>query len=124
VIAPGGLFSRERRPVPLEGRRLRLTDEVISREALCFLDAASRWVSFVSPCGEKAITVAVEDFPHFALWSKPGAAFLSIEAWTGYGDPEHFEGELSDKPSMRLLAPGTQGRHAARFTFHPGELAS
>jgi galactose mutarotase-like enzyme len=124
VIAPGGLFSRERRPVPLEGRHLRLNDDLFSREALCFLDAASRSVSFLSPDGGPAITVDVDDFPHFALWTKPGAPFLSIEAWTGYGDPETFEGELSDKPSMRLLVPGGQGRHAARFTYHPTGLPS
>jgi galactose mutarotase-like enzyme len=119
VIAPGGLFSPERRSIPLEGRRLRLDDDLFSREALCFLNARSRRVSLSSPDGGPAITMDVEDFPHFALWTKPGAPFLSIEAWTGYGDPTDFEGDLSEKPSMRLLAPGTRARHAVRLIFRP-----
>ena len=42
-------------------------------------------------------------FSHAALWTRPGAPFLCLEAWTGYSDPEDFAGELSDKPSMRVL---------------------
>ena len=44
-------------------------------------------------------------FTHAALWMRPGAPFLCLEAWTGYSDPEGFEGELKDKPGMRMLAP-------------------
>jgi len=51
------------------------------------------------------------------LWTRPGAPFLCLEAWTGYSDPENFAGELSAKPSMRMLGPGERARHEARFVY-------
>ena len=63
------------------------------------------------------LRVDLEDFPHLALWARPPAPFLCIEAWTGHGDPVGFAGELADKPSMRLLPPGATARHTARFSL-------
>ena len=63
------------------------------------------------------------DFPgfdHAALWMRPGAPFLCLEAWTGYSDPEGFAGDLFEKPSMRVLAPGAQARHEARYRLQAG----
>lgn len=116
IIAPGGLFSPDSRPVPLEGRRLAVTPDLMAQEALCFLDIASRGAVFDNGAGVR-LRVDLEDFPHLALWARPPAPFLCIEAWTGHGDPVGFAGELSDKPSMRLLAPGATGRHGARFSL-------
>ncbi|MBL8570685.1 MAG: aldose 1-epimerase family protein [Phreatobacter sp.] len=110
VIAPGGLFSSARRPVPLVDRRLPLNDKTFAAEALCFLNARSRSVRYEAGPRDPAVTLAATGFPHWAIWSKPGAPFVSIEAWTGHGDPEGFEGELKDKPSMRLLASGASDR--------------
>ena len=119
VIAPGGLFSPETRPIPLEGGTvLALDDALFAREALCFLDAASRRLRFEQADGS-ALEMSLDDFPHIALWSRPGAPFLSIEAWTGFGDTVNFDGDVFEKPSMRALAPGESARHAASYRFHP-----
>lgn len=61
------------------------------------------------------VTVEVVDIPHFAVGSRPGAAFLSIETWTGHGDPENFKGDLFDKPSTLVLLPAEKARHAANY---------
>jgi len=114
VIAPGGLFSSRRRAIQLEGRRLPLSAELLQKEALCFLDAASRRLLYDNGDG-LALAVELEDFPHIALWALPPAPFLCIEAWTGHGDPEDFRGDLYEKPSMRILAPGESAAHAATF---------
>ena len=116
VITPEGLFSSEPRPVPMTGRWLQLSELLMSREALCFLDARSRWIRFVAPDGA-AIRMETENFSHFALWSRANAPFLSMEGWTGYGDPHDFEGDISDKPSIRLLAPGAVARHELRMVY-------
>ncbi len=118
VIAPGGLFSDERRSVPLQGKHLVLTDAVFAAEALCFLDARSTSWSLEAPDGAR-LTMALDGFPHLALWSKPGAPFVCLEAWTGHGDPVGFAGDLADKPSMRLLAPGASDRVAMNLAFTP-----
>lgn len=115
-ITARGLFSATRRALGFDGRTLALTDALLAREALCFLDANSRAVRFVAPDGA-VIGMAVEDFPHLALWSRPPAPFLSIEAWTGHGDPDGFAGEIGDKPSMRWLAPGAVARHGVALSF-------
>lgn len=116
VIAPGGLFCDERRPVPLDGGRLALSDALLEQEALCFLGVRSRSLRYVAPDGS-ALRVDWEDFAHCAIWSRPPAPFVSIESWTGHGDPVGFSGELADKPSMRRLEPGEVGRHAVRYGF-------
>jgi galactose mutarotase-like enzyme len=118
VIAPGGFFSAERRTIPLEGRELKLTPTLFA-EALCFLDARSEGLEFASADGAACLRMEVENFPHLALWSRPNAPFLCLEAWTGHGDPVDFAGDLFAKPSMRLLAPGEIARSAARFIWRP-----
>jgi galactose mutarotase-like enzyme len=117
VITAEGLFSSEKRPVPLQGQRLPLDEKVLAREALCFLDARSRSVSFAGPGG--AIRVSAENFSHWALWSLPGAPFISIEAWTGHGDPDGFAGDITEKPSMRFLEPGGESVHRVEFRWQP-----
>jgi len=115
VIAPGGLFSQMRRPVPLAGRDLPLEDALFAREALCFLNVASRGLEFEGPGG--VLRMDWEGFAHLILWSRPGAPFLCLESWTGHGDPEGFEGDLFDKPSMIVLPPGGEGLHRVRYAF-------
>ena len=59
-------------------------------------------------------------FIHAALWTRPAAPFVCLEAWTGYSDPDGFEGDLFDKPGMRALEPGARARHEARFVYRAG----
>jgi len=117
AIAPGGLFSQEKRAVPLKGRRLELSPDLF-REALCFLDANSRGLEF--SCANRVLRMTLDNFCHIALWSLPDAKFLCLEAWTGHGDPVGFAGELHEKPSMRILKPGESARHAATFSWRIG----
>ncbi|HYF55756.1 MAG TPA: aldose 1-epimerase family protein, partial [Salinarimonas sp.] len=86
--------------------------------ALVLRDARSRWMRLEAPSGA-AIAVEAEDFPHLALWTRPGAPFLSLETWTGHADPEGFSGDIADKPGMRLLAPGASAAHRARLAWSP-----
>jgi galactose mutarotase-like enzyme len=118
VIAPRGLFSSRSRAIPLRGRELELTPELFD-EALCFLDANSSGLEYAAADGGPSLRMELENFPHVALWSRPGAPFLCLEAWTGHGDPVGFSGNLFAKPSMRALAPGETARSAARFIWRP-----
>jgi galactose mutarotase-like enzyme len=115
VIAPGGLFSGRHRPIPLQGRDLPLHSGLFE-EALCFLNARSAGLEFSAENGP-VLRMELENFPHIALWSRPGAPFLCLEAWTGHGDPVGFDGDIFAKPSMRALAPGEMARSAARFIW-------
>ena len=120
VIAPGGLFSPANRPVPLEGGVLPLDPALFASDALCFLNIASKNLSFDNGAGA-CLQVSLEDFPHIGFWTRPPAPYLCVEPWTGHGDPADFTGDLYEKPSMRLLAPGAVARHAATFALE-GEI--
>lgn len=123
VITSDGLFARASRPVPLAGRELALSHALLSSEALCFLDVASRGLTYEAEEFGR-LRVELDDCAHVALWSRPPAPFLCIEAWTGHGDPEDFAGELADKPSMRVLPPGGSARHGASWRFTAPALHS
>lgn len=116
VITPGGFFAPERRSITLEGRTMPLTRANLGKEALCFLDARSDAATFM-PGDGSALEVCNENLPHFAVWTKGEAAFLSIESWTGHGDVAGYAGAFAERPSMRILAPGEEAGHCARYTF-------
>jgi galactose mutarotase-like enzyme len=116
AIAPGGLISAKTRAIPLEGKALPLDDELFGGDALCFLEPASRSLRFEQADGS-AIAMDFSGFGMAALWTRPGAPFLCLEAWTGYSDPEGFAGDLFEKPAMRALAPGERARHRAVYRY-------
>jgi galactose mutarotase-like enzyme len=116
LLTADGLLRREARRLYFDGIRLPLTPELFAQGALVFLDAGSAEVHFVAPSGAR-ITLAADGFPHLALWTKPTAPFLSMEAWTGHADWEDADGELANRSSMRLLAPGALARHAAVMRY-------
>ena len=118
-IAPGGLIAHRTRQVPVDGAVLPLRPDLFT-EALVFLNARSRGFSFEAADGS-AIRMEVEGLPHFAVWTKPTAPFVSLEAWSGHADHEDFTGELRQRASIALLPPGAVGRHAVRLSWHgPG----
>jgi galactose mutarotase-like enzyme len=102
----------------MNGNVLELNDELFAKDALCFLSPMSRSLRFVGASGA-AIEMALGDFPHAALWTRPGAPFLCLEAWTGYSDPEGFAGDLFEKPGMRVAQPGETHRCVAAYSYLP-----
>ena len=80
IITKEGLFTRQTRRLPVDGRRLALSAALLEAEALCFLDPRDRHILFGHTSGA-GIAVALENFPFAALWSRPAGRFLSIEAW-------------------------------------------
>ena len=115
-ITDEGLIAASDRPIPLTDRRLPLAPGLFAHDALCFLNARSEAMRFRAASGA-TIAMQVEDFPHFAVWTKPMAPFLSLECWTGYADPDGFDGELSQRPSMRQLTPGAAARHVVTLAL-------
>jgi galactose mutarotase-like enzyme len=120
VIGADGLISRNKRAVPMTGRRLGLSHAILANDAICFFYANSQRLEYDNGAGSRLIA-ELQDFPHIAFWSRPPAPFLCIEPWTGHGDPEDFDGDLFEKPSMRHLAPGASARHAAIFRLEKGQ---
>jgi galactose mutarotase-like enzyme len=117
TLTAAGLLRDDGRRIPLHGRVLELTPALFADDALVFRDIVSRAVRFVGPSGD--IVVAAEDMPHAALWTKPDAPFLCVEAWTGTADLEGFSGELKDRTSIRIVPSDDVARHAVTMTWEP-----
>ncbi|MEH6728555.1 MAG: aldose 1-epimerase family protein, partial [Hyphomicrobiales bacterium] len=116
-ISSKGLFTDQTRVVDLQdGHTLHLDDAVFAEDALCFLNARSDSLRLVSEDGS-AIRAAVENLPHFAIWSKQGAPFVSVECWSGHGDPDGYSGNIFNKPSISVLNPSGVGTHTIRYSF-------
>ena len=122
VIAPGGLFSEQSRPVPLDGCVLSLDKPLFAAEALCFVEAQSRSFLFEGPDG--TLRIEAPDFPHLILWNTKAAPFLAIESWTGTGDRQGFSGDFHERASMIHLAPGARGEHRVSYEWRPATDAS
>ena len=117
IIAPGGLFSTQRRALRFSNARtLPLSDETFAQEALCFLNIESDGLDLVGPRG-RALRVEWTNMAHVVLWSRANAPFLCIETWTGHGDPEGFSGDLYQKPSMTTLAPEEESHHSVGYVL-------
>lgn len=100
----GGLLREAPQPSPLSTSPLPLRDALFAEDALIFDRLRSRRLKFTAP-GAPVVELAW-DFPHFGIWTKPGAPFLCLEPWQGFADPEGFHGEFGDKPGAVKLTPG------------------
>ena len=115
----GGLSSASY-PTPLQdGRVLPLDDSLFEPGAIIWDRVERRAVTFGVPDGP-AIEMEFADFPHFALWTKPGAGFLCLEPWQGHVSPLGFRGELALKPGIVEIAPG--GSRSWSLTIRPISL--
>ncbi|MET3927143.1 aldose 1-epimerase family protein [Devosia sp. 2618] len=111
VFSANGLLTGRQRDVPKLGRSFALADSLFDTgSALCYLRAQSRWLELADWQGH-VTRLTTTNFPHLAVWSKPGAPFVSLEAWTGHGDPEGFEGEFAAKPSIMFARPEHANHH-------------
>lgn len=99
----------------VDGRVVINTRESFKQGALCFYNANSRELEFRDSAG-RGMKARFGGFPHLILWGASGAPFLSVEAWTGHGDSEGFEGSFEERPSTRIVAPGETASYFGEFT--------
>ncbi|MHA1566714.1 MAG: aldose epimerase family protein [Alphaproteobacteria bacterium] len=105
-ITADGLFCHETQPVAMTGRDLWLGQgECFSGRALCFLGDGTTGVRF-GPENGPTIGARGTGFRHLALWSKPGAPFLSIEHWTAHGEDVDADCGLAERREAIMLQPG------------------
>ena len=114
----GGLLSDRRRPSPVRGRTLALEPHLFDDDALIFPAPASRSVRY-GPPGGRGLRVDFAGMPQLGLWSKPGAPFVCIEPWYGHASPAGFDGDLTEKPGMMMLAPGASHTFAMGIALEP-----
>jgi galactose mutarotase-like enzyme len=118
MIADDGTIAEGERPSPLEGRTLRLRDDLFAKDALVWDSVRSDSVTYGAEHGPQ-LRIDFPDTPKLGLWTKPGAAYVCVEPWHGIADPEGYTGEFRDKPGVFEVAPGDVKRIALRVTLVP-----
>lgn len=116
VIATDGTIAVEKRPSPLDGRVLRLADDLFTNDALVWDPVESRSVRYGVE-GAPHLDIAFPDTPKLGIWTKPGAAYVCVEPWHGIADPEGFDGEFRDKPGVFEVRPRGEQRIAMSITL-------
>ena len=114
----GGLLDPHPFPSPVDGRTLKLRDELFREDALVLDGLQSRSLAYTAP-GSLGLEIAWRGFSQLGLWTKPGAGFLCIEPWQGTASPADWEGSLLQKPGMLLLEPGGRRSFAWSATVLP-----
>jgi len=117
AIAPDGTIADAEVPSPLDGRELRLRDELFAHDALVWDRVRSSELTYGEPDGPNLHLRF--DAPKLGIWTKPGAAFLCLEPWHGIADPEGYTGEYRTKPGVFAVAPGATWRTAITITPLP-----
>lgn len=115
-LSDAGLILAADRPSPLDGRDLRLRDDLFEADALIWNRPHSQAVRYGAGEGP-SLAIAFPDTPGLGIWTKPGAHFVCIEPWHGIADPQGFTGEFRDKPGVFTVAPGGTKRIAMSVTL-------
>ena len=112
VRLKGGLINPEPLASPFAHGRLVLDHAMFDADAMIFPEGAGKGLRY-GVDGGPALKFDFENLPNLALWTKPGAPFLCVEPWHGTAATVGSSGELADRPSTTMLAPG----ETARFAF-------
>jgi galactose mutarotase-like enzyme len=102
-----GLLLTETFPSPIKDRELMLAEELFITDAIILDKPASRKVRYSAP-GAPGLEVSWDEgFSQLGIWSRQGADLLCIEPWQGMASPVDFDGEITGKPGMMLIQPGS-----------------
>jgi galactose mutarotase-like enzyme len=107
-LGASGLLSPHKRTLETQGALLPLSDTLFNEDALIFSYIDCDWIRLRKKKEKKGIVVRFKDYPHLALWSKPGAAFVCIEPWLGLPDREDESTDVTQKASYKTMEPGTK----------------
>jgi galactose mutarotase-like enzyme len=108
TLGASGLLSHDIRTIECPEGVLPLSDTLFNQDALIFANIDCEWVRLRKKNEKKGIVVRFKDYPHLALWSKPGADYVCIEPWLGLPDLEDESLNVTDKPTYKTIKPGTK----------------
>jgi len=114
-ITPEGYTTAPIKPSPVVGDTLILADSLFEDDALVWDPVQSRALRYGPPEGP---WLDIDwDAPQLGIWTKPGARYVCVEPWHGFGDPEGFAGAFADKPGVFEVAPGGAWQCTMRVTL-------
>ena len=103
---PGsGPLSLQRKKLPTEDGRVRLTADFFNNDLLLF-ENQTQSMGLADENGKLFVMVRFSGFPVVVAWAKPNAPFVCIEPWFGSPDEEGFTGSLTERKNILLLPAG------------------
>ena len=80
------------------------------RDTLIFDNLASRGVELRHRESGHGVRIEFEDYPMFAVWTKPkgNAPYICLEPWQGCAAVDNESGRFEDKPCCYILQPGQE----------------
>lgn len=112
-----GLLDQQQNLMLENDRILSLNHELFENDALVFEQLNSKSIT-LNHGKEKMLTMEFEGFPHFGIWTKPGAPFICLEPWLGHADKVDASGKLSEKAGISSLDSGQSKSVGFSMTVH------
>lgn len=103
MLLDAGFVTGESKSILKESNNLPLNEELFKIDTVVFQNLKSSFVRLKNKQNNYSLKFTFKEYPVLAIWKKPGANFVCIEPWQGYGDPKGFKGELKDKPGIVSL---------------------
>ncbi len=106
LLTEEGFFNGQTDTVAQNGNKIDLNKDLFKSGALVFKKLRSREVLIKNHKTPNFISVSFPHFESLAVWAAPGADFVCIEPWLGYGDNVGGPGEFRNKEGIRTLEHG------------------
>ena len=88
----------------LKDKKLTLTEELFSNDALIFEELSIKTITYKNSIDNRAIKLDFQKFKYIGVWSKPSASpFLCLEPWCGIADFNNTNQKLEDKIGINKL---------------------
>jgi len=104
LLTDNGLYSGVTRSFLNNKDRFGLSYELFKEDALVFKDIVSKQVWIQQRSGGKHLQMDFKGFPHFGIWSVPGADYVCLEPWIGCADMVDQPKGYFDKDNLVLLS--------------------
>lgn len=91
------LISNETQTVELKNKKLPLSYELFSKDALVMTTMKSKELILRNNKNSHKVIFSYYNFPYFGIWAAKNADFVCLEPWQGIADLENHNQELTEK---------------------------
>lgn len=83
-----------------------LTAHLFDDDVLAFWGVGSPSLALQGPQPDERVVLHRGNSEQLGIWAKPGAPFVCLEPWKGFGDIEGWHGNIMSRPSTYYLHEG------------------
>lgn len=115
-ILQGSLLTHHSEVIHSATDKLRLSDQLFTKDALVFLNLKSRTVTLESDLHLRKIRIEYPECGVLLLWMVPGAEYICIEPWENAPDFVDSDMQIINKAGCSSLGPGERKEHIHTIT--------